>query len=65
MTAEIFEDVESLYNDGYDDGYNGHIKKSGHPSYLEGYYDGQEEAEAEDDWSAYDYDFFSDGDDED
>lgn len=46
-----------LYNEGYDDGVEGRVRKSMDPSYLEGYYDGVEEAE-ETDYDDYAHDYF-------
>ena len=34
-----------MYNEGWNDGYEGNARSSEHPSYLEGFYDGLEESD--------------------
>lgn len=57
MSIDVTEtDIDSMYNDGYDHGYAGHAKFSDNPSYLEGYYDGLQDADDEEDFTDGDYD---------
>lgn len=45
MSIDLEAESNQLYNEGFDDGYNGYDKNSNDPDYLQGYYDGLEEAE--------------------
>lgn len=47
-------EADRLYQEGYDDGYEGAVRTSTDAEYLQGYYDGLNESEDEDDY--YDYD---------
>lgn len=50
MSTDVVSQTEldRLYNKGYDDGYDGDAKAGTEPDYLQGYYDGQQEAEEAD-----------------
>jgi len=56
MSVEVDMTEENrLYNEGYDDGVEGRVRKSMDPSYLEGYYDGVEDREETNDWDYHCY----------